>query len=205
MKRIAAEFKPRWRPGRLLLAMVCGLAICTAVAVGGAVWEHHRMIVLRAQVAQFVEDEHAGIRPAIAPPIPPYAVSAQQFLRERAAGWAPMLRTLENASMVGVTPTSVEFNAADGSARVELNYSDSMALIDYLGRINEGVSPAQGVARWSLVETRVQPSTGPSNGSIPGMPGNGNPESVALIRSIWLDVASEPRQETGRAGAPSIP
>ena len=30
------------------------------------------------------------------------------------------------------TPSAVEFDAADGTARVELNYSDSAALFEYL-------------------------------------------------------------------------
>jgi hypothetical protein len=176
--------------------MLCGVAICTVVAVAGAIWEHHRVVALRAQIAQLVEDERAGVRPAVVRPIPPYEASARQFLRERAAGWASMLRTLENASMVGVTPTSLEFDAGDGSVRVELKYSDSAALVDYLGRINEGVSPAPGIARWSLIETRQQPSAGPPNGSISLVPQSGAGESVALIRSNWLD--ADPERQRGR-------
>jgi hypothetical protein len=185
MKRVEAQFRPPWRPGRVILAALTAVALCAALAVGAAVWEYQRVAMLHAQIAQLVDDEHNGIRPPGPRIALAYDASARQFLRERAAGWAPMLRTLESGSMIGVTPSSVEFNAADGSARVELNYSNSTDLFDYLGRINEGVSPAQGIERWSLVETRVQPSTGPSNGSISLQSGAG--ESVALIRSTWLD------------------
>jgi hypothetical protein len=200
MKRIDAQFRPRRRPGRAAWAALATLAACAVLAAGAAAWKHQRVAVLRAQIAQLIEDQRNGVRP-LAPFIAPaYDASARQFLRERAAGWAPMLRTLESGAMIGVTPSSVEFNAVDGWARVELNYSDSTALIDYLGRINEGVSPARDVARWSLVETRVLPSAGPSNGSFSSpVPQRGTGESVALIRSNWLDAS--PALQRG-AGAP---
>jgi len=187
VKRIEAQFRPRRRPGRMLLATLSVLVVFASLAVAGAVLEHHRVVVLRAQIAQLVEDSRTGVLPPTQHPTPLYEASAQQFLRERSAGWASMLRTLENASMMGVTPSSVEFDAVDGTARVELNYSDSTALFDYLGRINEGVSPAQGVARWSLVETRVQPTAGAANGVIPTGQRNSGAESIASIRSVWLD------------------
>ena len=199
MKRVEAQFRPHWRPGRVVLAALATSAVCAALAVGAAAWEHRRVAVLRTQIAQLIEDEHDGVRPPAPLIAPAYDASARQFLRERAAGWAPMLRTLESGAMIGVTPSSVEFNAADGWARVELNYSGSTALIEYLGRIDEGVSPAQGIARWSLVETRVLPSTGPSNGSISLAPQSGAGESVALIRSNWLN--ADPEHQRGR-GAP---
>lgn len=187
MKRIEAQFKPRWRPGRVLLATLIVLALCSVLAVAGAFWERHRVLMLHAQVEQLVEDERTGVRPLVPRPIPAYEASARQFLSERSAGWAPMLRTLENASMMGVTPTSVAFDARDGSARVELSYSDPAALFDYLGRINEGVSPTRGVSRWSLVETRVQQSNRAPNGINVALPQAGGGESIALIRSTWLD------------------
>ncbi len=188
MKRVEAQFKPRWRPGRVAWAALAALALCVVLAIGAASWEHRRVANLRAQVAQLVDDERNDVHPLVQPIAPAYDASARQFLHERAAGWAPMLRTLESGSMIGVTPSSVEFNATDGSARVELSYSDSTALFDYLGRINEGVSPSHGLARWTVVETRVQPDAGASNGPLPGTARVGT--SVASIRSNWLESAS---------------
>lgn len=185
MRRVKAEFRPRWQPGRAVLAALAALGICVALAIGAAVWTHQRVVTMRAQVAQLVEDERNNVHPQAARVVPPYDASARQFLRERGSGWAPMLRTLESGAMVGVTATSVEFSATDGSARVELNYSDSTALLDYLDRINEGASPAVGVPRWNLVETRAPQSAGTSNVSTPGATRSG--DSVATIRSTWLD------------------
>jgi hypothetical protein len=170
------------------LAALTALAVSVALAVGAAAWENQRVAALRAQVARLIEDGRNDVRTPAPRVAPAYDASARQFLSERGAGWAPMLRTLESGSMIGVTPSSVEFNAADGSARVELNYSDSTALFDYLGRINEGVSTRDGLARWTLVETRVQPDAGASNGPLPGNARVGG--SVASIRSSWLDPAA---------------
>jgi hypothetical protein len=197
MKRVAAQFRSPWRPGRGLLAALAVLSVLTLVAVGGVAWEQQRAIALRAQVAQLMDADRAGAMPLLPHSTPPYDVSARQFLSERAADWAPMLRTLENGAMVGVTPSAVEFNAADGVARVTLNYADSTALFDYLGRINEGVSPGQGLARWTLVDIRMQPSalTNPASTG-PAMSQMGVTQSVATIRSVWKQAA--PPSSQGR-------
>ncbi len=188
MKRVVAQFRPPWRPGRVLLAALALLTALTLVAVGSAVWQQRRVVALQAQVEQLVEADRTGAMPSAPRPTPPYDASARQFLGERSAGWAPMLRTLESGAMIGVTPASVEFNAADGVARVTLNYADSTALLDYLGRINEGVSPGRGLARWTLVETRMQPGATPNTAlTVPGMSQAGAQQSVATIRSVWQE------------------
>lgn len=186
MKRVTAQFRSPWRPGRGLLAALALFTALTLVAVGGVAWEQQRAIALRAQVAQLKEADRAGAMPSVPHSTPPYDTSARQFLNERAADWAPMLRTLENGAMIGVTPSAVEFNATDGVARVTLNYADSTALIDYLGRINEGVSPGQGLARWTLVETRMQPGALPNTAlAVPALSQVGVAQSVATIRAVW--------------------
>jgi hypothetical protein len=107
------------------------------------------------------------------------------FLQERGAAWAPMLRTLESGAMVGVTPTSEEFSASDGVARLELGYADSTALLDYLGRINEGVAPGRNTMLWKLSETRLEHAA--STGGTPASPGTPGPTQpyVATISSVW--------------------
>jgi hypothetical protein len=65
-----------------------------------------------------------------------------------------------------------------------LNYADSTSLLDYLGRINEGVSAGEGLARWTLVETRLQPGAPPNAApAAAGLPQSG--PSVATIHSVW--------------------
>jgi len=186
MKRVVAQFRSPWRPGRALLAALALLFLLSLVAVAFDVWQQQRGLALLAQVRQLTEADHGGELPPAPRPTPPYDASARQFLKERAAGWAPMLRTLESGAMIGVTPSAVEFNAADGVARVTLNYTDPTALIDYLARINEGVSPGLGLARWTLVETHMQPAATPNAvaGAF-GLTQAATTPSVATIRSVW--------------------
>ncbi len=72
------------------------------------------------------------------------------MLRERGAPWATMPRTIENASMLGVTPTRIEFNAVEGRARADLVHDDAQVLYEYLQRINEG----SGARRRSIAPDR---------------------------------------------------
>lgn len=187
MRCVNAQFRPNWRPSRGLLAGLTVLAACSVVAVGLAAWEYQRLAKLRMQVARLVDADHVGGLPPQLHPIPPYDTSARQFLRERSAGWASMLRTLESGATIGVTPTALEFNATDGVARVELNYVDSTELLDYLGRINGGVAPGPGLTRWTLVQTQVQP--GAAQGPAPGVDGvaQSTAQSVATIHSAWQE------------------
>ena len=184
MKRVNAQFRPRWRPGRAALALLAVLAACTVAAVGVDVWEHQCVIALQARVAKLVEAGRTGTLPPAPRPTQPYDASARQFLRERSAGWAPMLRTLESGSMIGVTPTAVEFNARDGVAQVQLNYVDATALLDYLNSINDGVSPGQGTPRWTLIESREQAD--PAQAQRQDIPPAAPSHSIAMIRSSWL-------------------
>lgn len=183
MRRVEAQLKPVWRPTHIALGALAFLALATVVAVGVVVWEHGRVASLQTRIAQLTADRSASSPRIASRPALPYDASARQFLRERAAGWAPMLRTLESAAVVGVTPTSVEFNAQDGVARVQLDYVNSSALMDYLSRINEGVSP--NGPRWTLEETHEQA------GGAPRGEGNVQPSAtlyVATIKAVWLDL-----------------
>jgi hypothetical protein len=187
MKRVNAQFRRPWRPTRGVLAGLTALTVCAVAAATCAAWEHYRRADLQARLSRFIEAERNGEVPPPPIPAPKYDASARQFLRERGAAWAPMLRTLESGAMIGVTPTSVEFNASDGTAQVGLSYGDPMVLSDYLGRINYGAAPASGPPRWGLAQTRVSGTT-PS----PGAPAvSGTPfiaaQSVATIRSVWQD------------------
>ena len=189
MKNVHAQFRPRRRLGRPAQSMLLALVVCTVAAVGAAVWQQQRAATLREQVATLAEQRRSGTVPPPPRPVPTYATSAKLMLRERAAPWASMLRTLESASLIGVTPTVVEFDSADGSARAELNYADSTALVDYLDRANEGVAPG-GAGRWTLAQARMEPGgTGAvgTGGVVPA-----STSSVATIQSAWGGVRAGP-------------
>ena len=182
MRRIEADFRPRWRPGRAVLASLAVLGMFAALSIGAALWTHQRVLMLREQLRQLVEEERNHVLPQVPHLVRAYDASARVFLKERASEWAPMLRTLENGAMIGVTPTSLEFSTVDGSARVELRYADSTALLDYMARINEGVSPGAGTARWTLTETQLQPRS-IASGLNSGL--TGASDSIASISSSW--------------------
>jgi hypothetical protein len=193
MKRVSAQFSSPWQPTRALLAGLSALVACAATAVGGTAWERHRVAGLGEQVSRLAETDRMGAVAPVPSTVPPYDASARQFLRERGAAWAPMLRALESGAMVGVTPTALEFDTSTGVSRAELDYSDSTALLDYLGRIDEGVAPRPGSTRWKLSETRVQ--QGPSSVGTPVFPGSPSQAQrfVATISSVWqapADVAT---------------
>jgi hypothetical protein len=100
-----------------------------------------------------------------------------------AGAWAPALRTLETAEMVGVTPVRVEFDAADGTARAQLEYRDADALHDYLSRVDEGLPPSSAVGRWALLEAQAVAS--PPPGAPGGAAAAGAGAGVATIRASW--------------------
>jgi hypothetical protein len=183
MKRVEAQFKPVWRATRVALGGLAFLTLATVVAVGVVVWEHGRIASLQTRIAQLTAERSASSPQWTSRPAPPYDASARQFLRERAAGWAPMLRTLESGAMVGVTPTSVEFNAQDGVARVRLAYVNSEVLLDYLERINEGVPDAHGKPRWVLVEAHDDGDRSPGSAT---QLTEGRVQAIATIQSVWL-------------------
>jgi hypothetical protein len=182
MKPVKAQFRPVARPGAWHIALLVLLALLLVAAVAAAAWQRWRVESLRRELSVAEERRSAGQAAPPPRPEPPYASSAREMLHERAAAWAPMLRTLENAAVIGVTPTRVEFNAADGSARVELVYSDPNALFEYLEMINEGVSP-KGDAKWKVVQIRAD--TGAGGQQRGPLSGNQSSAAVAEIRSVW--------------------
>lgn len=190
MKPVQADFRPAAQPGRRTaawLAVLVGTALAATVA---AQWQRLQAEGLRRQVAELEDERRTGLRPPAPRPPAIYAASAEAMLAERAAAWAPMLRSLENAAVIGVTPTLVEFNAADGTAHAELAYSDSAALFDYLARLDEGLPASESVGRWSLVQLRVQPAAAPTAAA--GMTPFANPAAAATgaatasIQSSWI-------------------
>jgi len=189
MKPVRAEFRPASPPGRRAVIAVVLLALAASAALGSAQWQRLQARALRAHLVDLEDERRSGrLQP---PPRPPavYAESAEAFLREREAAWASMLRSLENAAMVGVTPTLVDFDALDGSARVDLAYTDPAALFDYIGRLNEGLPPSETLGRWSLVQLHVTPAVnGTAAVGVPVAPNvstMGSGPATASIRSDW--------------------
>ena len=189
MKVVQAQFRPVPVPGRRTAAWLAALVGTALAATIAAQWQRLQAEDLRRHVAELEEERRTGLRPPAPRPPAVYAASAEAMLAERGAAWAPMLRSLENAAVIGVTPTLVEFNAADGNAHAELAYSDSAALFDYLARLDEGLPASESVGRWSLVQLRVQPAAAPTVAA--GLTPFANPAAAtgaatASIQSSWI-------------------
>jgi len=170
MKSVRAQFKPAWRPGRATVVIVAILALGAIGSVATAGWLRWRVSLLKQEISNLEAQRLPDFQPPPSP-LPTYATSAEMMLRQRAAPWASMLRTLESAAVIGVTPVHVEFDAMSGIGRVDLTYKDPVALFEYLKQINEGMASG-GAPPWRLVQAHA-----PTGGR---MGGNGlGPQSSA--------------------------
>jgi len=186
MKAVDAQLLSTRRASRAVWITMGALTVCALLAGGAALWQAARVGGLRQEMATLAASLQAN-RDTVPPqPDPVYADSARLFLRERGAAWAPALRSLEGAAMVGVTPVRVEFGAQEGNARVELEYHDATALYEYLSRLNDGLSPSQSIGRWSLSEASMEPERGSHSPSAPtGGAATSETLSMAIIESKW--------------------
>ena len=182
MKRVHARCGSQRRPVRRTWIAIAVLAVGIAGLAGSAVWQARRVHDLGGQLAALADQRRAAAQAAPPHPDPPYGDSARLFLRAREAAWAPALRSLESAAMLGVTPTRVEFDAAEGTARAELVYDNAQSLHDYLSRLNDGLPVSSRVGQWTLLETHAQATP-------PALPGAGSAVAtsagVATIRASW--------------------
>lgn len=183
MRSVHAQFRPRRRPGRRSWIAIAVLAAAVAGLAGTAAWHARHARALGERLAALAAQRRLAAERTPVRPDPPYGDSARLFLRAREAAWAPALRTLESAAMVGVTPVRVEFDAADGTARVQLEYRDADALHDYLSRVDEGLPPSSAVGRWALLEAQAVAS--PPPGAPGGTAAAGAGAGVATIRASW--------------------
>ncbi|MGN6527145.1 MAG: hypothetical protein ACTHL8_12235 [Burkholderiaceae bacterium] len=185
MKRVRAQFRPDRRPSRGTWIAIAVLAAGVAALGGAATWQARRVQELGVRLAEVAEARKSAAAQVPARPEPPYGDSARLFLRARGAAWAPALRSLESAAMIGVTSVRLEFDGAEGTARVELEYRDAATLHDYLSRLNDGLPASSQAGRWTLLETHVQVSA-----TQPAVAGTGtvaadNDAGTAIIQSSW--------------------
>jgi hypothetical protein len=185
MRCVRAQFRPDRQPGRGTWIAIAVLAAGVAALGGAAAWHARRARELGERLAEVVDARKAAAAQVPARPEPPYGDSARLFLRARGAAWAPALRSLESAAMIGVTPVRLEFDGAEGTARVELEYRDAAALHDYLSRLNDGLPASSRAERWTLLETHARVSTTQPAVAATGTGAPGNDAGTAIIQSSW--------------------
>jgi hypothetical protein len=182
MRGVRAQFGPGRVPGRGAWIALGVLAAGTTVLGAVAAWQVRRSHELAQRLDAVVDARRIAAQQVPVRPEPPYGDSARLFLRARDAAWAPALRSLESGTMVGIVPVRVDFDAAEGTARVELEYRDADVLHDYLARINEGQPPSNPTGRWTLLETHAQANPSSPAGALSPAAGSGG---LATIRANW--------------------
>jgi hypothetical protein len=185
MKSVRAQFGPRRRPGRKAWIAIAVLAAGVAGLGGAAAWQARRVRDLGEQLAAVADQRKAAAEAVPRRPEPPYGDSARLFLRAHGAAWAPALRSLEGAAMIGVTPIRVEFDGVENAARAEIEYRDAEVLHEYLSRLNEGLPSSTPVGHWALIETHAQPSSLQSTQVSVGVEMKGGEAGIAIVRSTW--------------------
>jgi hypothetical protein len=100
--------------------------------------------------------------------LPAYAADAAAVAKLAAFPLDRVLSSLEAAQVQGVKVVSVETSASEATARVELEFTDHTALLNYLEVINAG----EPTPRWVLLQAQINVV--------------GGTENVGMIVSKWV-------------------
>jgi len=100
---------------------------------------------------------------------PPYAKDAAAIAQMATFPLDRVLRVLESVRVQGVKLKALDISAAEGSVRVELEYTANDALMSYMDEINAG----EAKPRWQMLQAQA--------GSGPGA------ASMATIASQWSE------------------
>ena len=146
MKRLKVELISPRPPSRFAWALLVVLTVAAAGALTLAQRWQNEADALREQILREREEQLLrASRPAAPLPPPPYAQSAREYLAESGPWWTSTLLALERAARVGVTPASVDLQAHERSARVEVEFSDYAVLLAYLSDLNAGLERSEWV------------------------------------------------------------
>jgi hypothetical protein len=170
VKAVSADFRPARQPSWVLW-MVAAACVAGALALMFSAWQNKRELGrLQNELSSKEGERQAQTMPAQVQPIAPkpYDRSAREMLAERMAPWPDALNALEAAAQIGITPRTVEFNAAEATVRVELVVADPTRLLKYIESLNAGVDKSSNELRWSLQQTQLEPSTNSTTAVIVG-------------------------------------
>jgi hypothetical protein len=168
VRPLRIDFVPRRHPPAWLWYLASAILAGVAVQQGWTAWQLSRQASaaevkvseLRLKIER-VERAHqrAHAEQAIEPP---YAKDAAAIAKVAAFPVEQVFASIESAQVSGVRLTSLDVSATGGTARVELEFSDSAALSNYLAAINAG----EEQPRWRLVQARMGLSGTPSTATI---------------------------------------
>ncbi len=173
MRAMAVEFLP---PPRMALWWwgLPALLLTAALVLAYRDWRDWRSLqVAKASMAAMQRelealDAAAFSRAGNVPPAPPaYAADAARVVAIAIFPLQAVLVALETVAVQGVSLVSVEVDADQAKARIEVEFEAYANLLGYLEQLNAG-----DPARWSLVQARAA--------------GSGGGASVATLESHWL-------------------
>jgi hypothetical protein len=148
MKAVHVEFRTRRLPSRWVWGGVAALAlVAVGMAVGAGIFHRERR-ALNDELLELRRSQQVVPR---VPGAPAYAGSAHELVSEASSPWPSMLVALETASMVGVTPISIDVDPAGEQVLVEVEFADYAVLLKYVEELNAGAKTAM----WSLVRAQA--------------------------------------------------
>jgi len=157
LRPIAADFAPRRTVPRWLWASACLVLLLVAAPQA---WYGFRLAeqarAVQAQVQQAEAARQLALRRRAADArshesIAAYAQDAAAIARVASFDAAGVLAAVESARVAGIRVTSLEINAVDATARLELEVRDASDLLKYLDDINAAMDAPQ---RWRLVRSQ---------------------------------------------------
>ena len=155
---------PRWA----WIAVAVALFVAASLIVSAA-WQARKLAALEAQRDALLKE----LRMPVPAPHPvarkmPYDASAREMLALATSEWPAMLTALESVELVGVTPVAIEIAPAERWVRVDVEFADYAALLQYVDGLNAG----EAKPRWALVQAQM---TARSGGAA----------SVASVKGTW--------------------
>jgi len=155
MRRLSVDFAQASRWPQRLVTFAAILLFPLAIWNAGTAWKLHDSNTA-------LEAEQSQLRSVSAEPAPPPSSPEPAYLRDAlavqtAAGFdtAGVLRAVESVKLAGVRVTSIEISAIDQRASIEIEVSESGAVLQYLEQLNAGYTA-------ELPPWKIRKTTGPS-------------------------------------------
>lgn len=152
MRQLAVEFKQRYKLSASVLWAVSALILVASICAGGVTWQTYqelRQQESRLQAERIRKAEaDAGARSAGELKVqPPYMQDAVRLARIASFDVGRVLRDLESVHVPGVRLQSIDINAVERTARIELDTPGSGLSLRYVDALN-----AQDAGRWQLIQ-----------------------------------------------------
>jgi hypothetical protein len=156
MRTVAAEFARVRGPGAgwwwlcaALLAACVALTAMTLQLQGRARLASQQASEAEAQARMTREASELPASPAAAPP---YEASAREMLTVHSVPWPTLLAALEATAVPGVRVMTLDYDAAQATARVEFAFDRPANMLKLVDELNAGTSEPGLAWRWQLQE-----------------------------------------------------